>query len=359
MAKFLQTGLKFVLVIIGTAILLVLGLFLVEEHYKKQLWDPELAALVNGRPITRDEVEQVLKIGSHPPLAAELEAPGSLSIAFILEKLIDEELLRQAAEREGLAVSEEEVNEFLRDIRRSWGCSEDDADSFRCQLPKGEDLASLKEAIEEQLLLNRMASLVSSTHGRRTKKEWDDYLEKWTIAHALPTIFRARAILVDKTSEAKELVLEILNAEGNAYVENLEDLEDRLNEAGYSFVLSSILYLDPRGPVVGIIDPEELARELNNAANGPRPLTSVLELKESYAVIEILEVIEPLSPEELAHAARGSYESQVRDQAFRDFIDKLRAEAVIEINPNFQDAATPVGQLERATMAPEELPQVP
>jgi hypothetical protein len=330
LTNILKKGLLSLLIVTVTAGILALVIFFFRDHYKKQLWDPRTAALVNGRPILREAVEEVLRVGSNPPLSAETEANGSIPISLILEKLIEEELVRQAAEREGVTVSDEEAADYLENIRLSWGCSSDDNDSFRCQLPKGKELDSLRVAIKERLLLNRMAELATARKGKRSKKEWDGYLEEWTIKNSLPTVFKARAILTDQTEESLKLL-----TQKTKKPPFFDDLVTRLKEGGAAYILSDTLYLDPGKADKGLFKTENLSLALQKAWESPNRLTEVITLSESYAVIEILDALPPLSPEELAKAARGSYENRVSVKAFNEFLDEIRADSVIEINPNF------------------------
>jgi hypothetical protein len=330
--KILLKGFAILAIVIMSLGVMALVIFFFQDQYKKQLWDPRTAALVNGVPILREAVEDVLRVGSNPPLSAETETDGSISISLILEKLIEEELVRQAAAQEGVTVSEEEVADFLENIRRSWGCVGEDNDSFRCQLPKGRELDSLSVAIRQRILVIRMAELATARKAKRSKAAWDSYLADWTKKRSLPAVFKARAVLTDKTEETYKLL-----TKKTKNPPSFEDLIERLKDGGAAYILSDSLYLDPSKAEKGIFQGQNLPLALKIASESPNRLSEVLVLPESYAVIEILDVIPPSSPQELAYAARGSYENSVSDKAFKDFIDEIRAKSVIEINPNFPE----------------------
>jgi hypothetical protein len=349
--KILRKGLKILAIALLSLGFLALVIFFFQDQYKKQLWDPRTAALVNGVPILREAVEDVLRVGSHPPLSAETENDGSISISLILDKLIEEELVRQAAAKEGVVVSEEETAAFLENIRRSWGCSgREENESFRCQLPKGRELDSLSVAIRQRILVNRMADLATARKAKRSKAAWDVYLADWTLKHSLPSVFKARAVLTDKTEETFKLLTKKTKSPPG-----VEELLSRLKEGGAAYILSDVLYLDPakaeKGPFAG----QNLSEALMKAWESPSRLSEVLVLPESYAVIEILELLPPASPEELALAARGSYENSVSDKAFREYLSEIRAQSVIEINPNFPELVSRSYAERRAAEARGEL----
>ncbi|MDR2350600.1 MAG: SurA N-terminal domain-containing protein [Deltaproteobacteria bacterium] len=334
MKKILKKGLAILATLAVTLGLLALGVSLFRDYYKKQLWDPRTAATVNGVPILRDAVDEVLRVGSNPPLTAETDAEGSISIRQILDKLIEEELVRQAAEREGIVVADSEVAGYLDEIRLSWGCREPDGENFRCQLPKGKELDSLVRAIRQRLLLEKTAALVSGRKGRRSKIEWEKYLEEWTVRHSLPGVFKARAILADKSEE----VLKLLTPKSET-PPDLKTLEAKLKEAGAPYVVSETLYLNPRKPAAGLASVENLREILLEALDTPGRLTPVIGLNESYAVLEVTDLLPAASAGEMALAARRSYEDHVREKAFREFLEEIRAAGTIEINPNFPGIA--------------------
>ena len=95
-------------------VILQYGVGRLNERYKKQLWDPDTAALVNGRPVRRQAVDELLALGFYPPLSFQEGAgSGAVELNQLLGLLIEEELVLQAAEKEGLAATEAQAAEYL------------------------------------------------------------------------------------------------------------------------------------------------------------------------------------------------------------------------------------------------------
>jgi hypothetical protein len=321
------------LAVVCAASLPVMGVWVFQELYKKQLWDPRHAALVNGRPVLREQVEEVLKIGLYPPVAAESGEPGTITMRQILDKLIEEELVMQAAEREGLAVTDEEVEAFLDAHLGVWGCGGEGRRGYMCRVPRGEELESLKSALRRRILLEKAAYFAVGRRARREARDWERYLAEWSRAHTVPRVYEARALLAEKVPAA----LRVLRAQ-RSRSGGLARLEADLKAAGAGCIVSDPIMIDPSKASAGF-PAVDLEQDLASASTDPGHLTGVLELEESYAVLEVLSEVDPPTAEEMVRAARTGYEGRVAEDAFRAFVGDLWAEADIEINPNFPGAA--------------------
>jgi hypothetical protein len=315
-----------------------MGVSLFQELYSKQLWDPRHAALVNGRPVLREEVEEVLKAGLYPPLTAEGGEPGTITMRQILDKLIEEELVLQAAERAGLTVTDEEVGRFLEGHMLAWGCGEDARQGYLCRLPRGEELESLAASLRERLLLQKAVAYAAGRLGRRAARDWERFLAEWVQAHTVPRVYEVRALLSEKSPAA----LGILRS-AKARAGGLGGLVDNLKAAGAGCIVSDPIYLDPGKAAVALAGAGDLGKALAAAAGDSQKLTAPFELAESYAVLEILKEVPPPTPEQIIQAARAGYEGRVADEAFRAFVRDLYKEAEIVINPNFPGSA-PAGR---------------
>ncbi|MDR2339349.1 MAG: SurA N-terminal domain-containing protein, partial [Deltaproteobacteria bacterium] len=306
------------------------GPSLVEGRYRKQLWDPGVVATVNGRPITRAKVDDLLRLGFYPPLALGGGTPqGAIGLSQVLDILIEEELVLQAAEKQGIVVPEEEVARLLALLEPSWQCEDDSG--RECWRPKGEELMALERAIRTQLMLASLTKGVSANEGRRVASEWEAFLAGWSRRHSMAQAYRTRVLLAERSPKARRLL-----ASRPASGTSLDRLAAILDKGGVGHVLSDPLYMDPSGNgAAGLFPGVNLASELAKAAAAPDRLTGVLPLSESWGVVEVLETIQRPSPEEMTRAARERYESQVSARAFRAFVARQRAEAKIELNPNF------------------------
>ncbi|MDR2353184.1 MAG: SurA N-terminal domain-containing protein [Deltaproteobacteria bacterium] len=333
MFKIFKKLLFFGCIFVVFSAILGVGLWFFQERYKKQLWDPGTAAIVNGVPISRKAVEDVFRVGFYPTVTTERSSTGAISMEQILERLIEEELVRQAAHAAGLMVTEEEALAYLEDIKKSWGCVNNP--SFRCQLPKGQELDSLMAAIRDRILLNKVIAMVSRTRAKRSQKDFELFLQQWARQNKLPIIYQTRALLAEKKPEVLTILEDPKNRQGG-----FDTLVAKLKEKALAFVISDNLYLDPRKEAGASLFPEvDLFVTLLDASNDPQKLSTVLSLSESYVVLEVLSVTDNISPEELVRGARLNYESQVSDTAFREYVIELKSRATITVNPNFPGEA--------------------
>jgi hypothetical protein len=329
----LKTLIKGVMVIAIAALVLLLlkfSLQLMGESYKKQIWDPNTVALVNDRPISRESVDELLKLGFYPPLSLEGKAAkGSMEFHQVVDILIEEALVLQAAEREGIVVPEAEVHEAVKILEPSWQCEGDK--SRDCFMPKGEEREALNRAVRMQLTLSKLTQTVSTMRGKRTAAEWGSFLDEWTKRYSMPSVYKVRILLAQKDQAVRKIMESRKNLKNG-----LQGLEERLTERGFPSVISEPMYLDPaRVAEAGIFEGVSLRQELIDAARAGDKLSGVLPLSESWGVIEILKVLPQVNPEAMVRAARNSYENTVSSRAFRDFVEDLRAQAKIEMNPNF------------------------
>ena len=99
-----------------TAIMIAVALFAFSACQKKGA-SPEVMARVNGREITRVEVQKYFdNQTSGAPQQPAGEQAASLRLS-ILRQLIDDEILMQRAEKLGLLATDEEVNRRLNEIK--------------------------------------------------------------------------------------------------------------------------------------------------------------------------------------------------------------------------------------------------
>jgi foldase protein PrsA len=127
--------------------LLLLGL-LAAFWYKTNTWP--IAAVVNGRPITRFEVDQALYKQSGKDA---------------LQNMIDERLIRSEISKNGVQVSDDEINKRVDEIKISLGQNFDSA-----LAAQGLTATSLKDQIRVQLSLEKLLSDKATVSAEEVKK---------------------------------------------------------------------------------------------------------------------------------------------------------------------------------------------
>ncbi|MDR2366891.1 MAG: SurA N-terminal domain-containing protein [Deltaproteobacteria bacterium] len=310
------------------AVLLGLAIVAFQHFYRRQLWDPSTIALVNGRPVPTSALEEIVSLGYLQPLS-DKEGGGQV-IDGILDRLIDEELIRQAAEREGLVIDPAEVEANLAGYRDSFGCGQDPAPAV-CQAAFGTSGESLAKAVEKQLLLRRMSDLVSRREWRLSGTEWRAFFRDWLAKYSFSSVFRVRVLLAQDSAESQRLLAAGLSRSRPG----LEAMAERIREAGLEARVAGPLSLNLMAPeTLRRFREANLGHELTQAMARPGKTTGPIKLDGSLAAFEVLEISKPVDPEELALAARREYERMAGERAFTLWLAKLREEATVKINPN-------------------------
>jgi hypothetical protein len=288
-------------------------------------------------------------MGYHQPLTLTDEG-GREVIKVILDRLIDEELIQQAAETEGLTVDPAELEANLATYRNSFGCQTDPSRSV-CQATLGSAGESLVKAVSNRLILNDMMDLVARKDARYNSADWRHFFRNWLAKYSFSSVYRVRVLLTQDTSEARRILsgpgalpASALSSGSLSASVNLETLAERLRKVGLETKVAGPLSLNLMAPeTLKRFREVDLGRKLTLAAGRSRKLTEPLSLTGSLAVFEVLEIIQAVDPEKLAQAAINEYERSVREKAFSIWLAKIRSEAVIELNPNIQYNASEGG----------------
>ncbi|MDR3135201.1 MAG: SurA N-terminal domain-containing protein [Deltaproteobacteria bacterium] len=313
------------------AILLGLAAVAFQRHYRRQLWDPLAIAKVNGQPLLTSALEEVMSLGYHQPMAED--GQGQAALWQILDGLIDEELVRQAAEREGLKVDPAELGESLAEYRSSFGCQADPGQAV-CQDTMGGPGEALAKAVEKRLLLKAMGELVYLREGQPSGAEWRKFFRQWLAKYSLSKIYRVRVLLAQDSQEGREIL-----ASGPRRGGGLEGLAARLREAGLEARVAGPLSINLMAPETYRRYREAgLGLELAKAMGKGDKTTGPIRLAGSLAVFEVIEAIRPMGPDELAQAAKNEYERQVGERAFGLWLARLRETATIELNPSLLES---------------------
>jgi hypothetical protein len=301
-----------------------------QRHYRRQLWDPETVALVNGHPIPREAIEEILSSGGGQSLTGE-SGSSERTIRLKLERLVEEELVRQAAAECGLVIGQSEIDQGIRDYQASRECEEHPGRPD-CLAPRGQAMDSYSKAVAKRLLLERMTKLVSQRHARLDSRRWRIFWRDFLVKHAMVSVFKARILLAQDDPK----VLDALErAEGAG---SLEAMADAVKAAGFTAMITepmSLNLLDPE--TMALFDKAGLSEKLNSALKSPSRMTGPVRLVGSMAVFEAIEAVPRSDPEALAAAARESYQRMEGERAFKSWLADLRARAKIVINPAFQE----------------------
>jgi len=255
----------------------------------------ELAALVNGQPITMDEFEkQVAQVEAFfIQEGLDLEsAEGSERLAQarlqVLEQMIDQELIRQAALGMGVSISESQLESSLQDIIGESGGREAFDQSLQAMSTTYEDF---RQMLLDQLLSEAVYGEITASI-RSTAEQ----------AHA-------RHILVTSRERAEEVSTRLQAGEDFAYLarEYSEDIGSRETGGDMGFF--------PRGVMPPEV--EEVAFGLEVGA-----VSGIVESQFGFHIIQVLERNEREMSVEV-------FES-LRQQTFMQWLQEQRENSTID-----------------------------
>ncbi|NLM46578.1 MAG: foldase [Firmicutes bacterium] len=153
----------------------------------------EVVATVNGEKITKEELYREL-------VASRGE--------YVLEQLISERVIMQAAKKEGIKVTDEEVAAEVDKMREDLaGGSQEYFETILSQYGLTEE--TLKNNIRVNLLLKEIVRGKTTVTEEEVHKHFADNQEKFNIPHEV----HARHILVKTEEEAAEILQKLKNGE--------------------------------------------------------------------------------------------------------------------------------------------------
>jgi len=236
---------------------------------------------------------------------------------YRLVSMIDELLLRQKAESLGITVSEEDVQSRVERIRQQNDLSRQELEE---QLHKrGTSLEEFRQKIREKIKVNRLISSMVRNKVVLTEEELRRYYREHKEEYLYPRKVRLSLILIRDR-------------------ERLEELRRRISSGELSFSRAARQY--SRGPGaesggdLGFVQWKDLSQTMRDVLKGldPQQISSVFSLKGAYALVRLEEM----------KSGEGEF-SRVKDQVreklyarkvrqrYREYVDKLRSEAVIDV----------------------------
>lgn len=169
----------------------------------------DTVATVNGTAITRTEFDkQVAATEKQNPSAFTGTSGAKVLAEFkksLLDRLIENELIRQAAVKEGAKVTSTEIDKQVASIKSGF---EDDAAFTAALKSSGMTLADLRSSVSDQLLYQYLYNKVAPTVAV-TDKEISAYYEKNKADYMTPAQSRLSHILfatADKTKAEAALI---------------------------------------------------------------------------------------------------------------------------------------------------------
>ena len=294
----------------------------------------EVVARVNGRVLTRSDFVERLE-GRH--LQVMLEQPPDLERR--LENLVSDELLL-TVER-WLLVQEAEVNraevesywrQRVQQLRQEVGAK--DLDEFR-QLLQSEGMTLT--TLREQVISNEVVNIKVTAEIDRSEERLREYYETHGSRYAEPARVTLRQIFLPVEQPSDLPLAEAAAAEALAQL-----------GAGADFCEVHAVYGQGGGcGDIGTLELGDLLPGLRDAAAG-LPIDAVSKPLRTSAGLHVLQVrgrSETAVPpfEDLRARVENDVLNEEFERRLDEFLTELKATAVIEINPRYQDLWEPGG----------------
>ena len=273
----------------------------------EETWDPEVAALVDDRPIAKAAVDRVLEWGLYTRLGGD-ENENAAAIRRIIEAQINEELIAGEARKVGLTATEREVTALFNTFESSW---------FG-RRPLAAEEAELRQALGRQIMSRKMIERIMAERRVLAPDEWNDFWDRWPKTRR--PVYQARVLLLPPSEEAP--VRPKLKEGG------LDKLAEYFEKEGLAVLVSEPLRLPGDRLEPG------LAEALAKAWAGEK-LTEPYRQAESWAIYEVTAAEPGPTPDEQFKAAKSAFEAQAGEAAFIKWMQELRAQATIRINPAY------------------------
>ncbi|NPV45425.1 MAG: hypothetical protein HPY69_00595 [Armatimonadetes bacterium] len=256
-------------------------------------------ALVGGEEITEEELraELVRRFG-----------------ARVLLEMIDTRLIREAATREGVGVSDSEVQLKYEQVVARVGS---EADLQRKLELLGRSPEEFRQQVRDDALLDRLAI----RHLDLSEAEVEAYYQAHLAEFSRGEQVRARLMLFSQRENA-EAVAEALKAPDADF-------------AGLAKAFSEDPATREKGGDMGYFSREDYAREISDAAFALNPgeTSDILTVPDGYAIVRV-EGRRPAGPiplAEIAPAVRARMELELLEAARLDWLHNARTSARLEI----------------------------
>ena len=274
----------------------------------------DAAALVNGRPIGMETLVSVARAGSNGPV----DEPSKRRLhGQILEQLIEEELIVQEAGRLGIRVSEDELDQRIKEIKADYPGRAFDEMLIREYV----DFKVWKKRIRRNLLVRKTTEAELKTRVVMDSSEWVEFFQAHRSFELRPGRVKVKHITTADRAQA-ELALKRIRAGRDFDRVTREVLglgsEDELEDGRWVY-------------------PGQLPARISRAVSetGVGQVSEIVSSGKGFSIFKVLEIekVPPPGPKETLARLQRLYQARLESRAYAQWIAELRARARIVINP--------------------------
>jgi len=347
MLRIIRKNMKIILIVViaafGVSIFYGLGQYRSSGGQKRTYYIAE----VNESGITSDQLQKTfLNAISQYDDKALSSLDQSAIVSFkknILNQLIDYELFYQQAQKEKIKISNDEIDLEIDKIKDNFSSPEEFNEALKAN---DITLDLLKDDIKRQLMINKVLG-ETKNQVTITDEELLEYYNENKESLFEPEQVHARHILVETDEEANNLLLQLK--------EGLTDFAELAKE-------KSIGPSAPSGGDLGFFTKGQMVKEFEDAAFALEQgeISDVVQTEFGYHIIKCEEKKEEYSPtfEEAKEKISNTLRSQRENEAISALISRLREEAAIVYNYDFDAEIESLKSSAEESQTPESTEQV-
>ncbi len=295
----------------------VLFLLLISFNSRAEKVINRIVAVVNGEIITSYDLKKEMR-SFQLYSQSDSKFVNNIDPRMFLQKLIDEILLKEEAERLKIKVSDEEVNKRIELIKEQQNLTEEE---FRKFLKMNHmTLSELKEKIRTSMMITRLLNIMVYDKVIVTPKEIREYYEIYKNLYNSPKKVKLRIIVLKDR-------------------DRLEKIREKIKKGLISFDQAAREFsIGPgadQGGELGVIKWDDLRPEFRENLKGLKEgdITKVFSIGGQYMIL-LVEKIYPGTHKSLKEVEeeikRKIYEKKAEEMLKR-YLAKLRKKAIMEI----------------------------
>lgn len=293
-------------VLVSIAIIIVL-LVVAAKYFNS---DEKLAATVNGEKILKEDVlAEYIKV---PP-----EYRTLMTVDTILEGMVIETLLLQEAEKIGISVTDEKVDDYTLQILQAYGLTEENL--TKSLEESGSNMEELKASFKKRLIINELLNLTILSEIEVSDAEVRNYYDKNKNQFGTPAQVKASHILVATEEELESIRNKAL---GGA------DFAELAKE--YSTCPSSA-----QGGDLGWFERGQMVKEFEDVAFSLKVghISEIVQTQYGFHIIKLTDKKEGSIPsfDEIKDEAEQTVLNQKQSFAVEIYTQQLRSSADVEI----------------------------
>ncbi len=228
---------------IGVVVAVVLAVAAGAGYFVVSSSGGDVAATVNGVAIPKSEIDAQLEVikQAQGDVLKDPEQEKRFRDQ-VLDFLISAELIRQEAKRQGIEVTDKELDEKVDQIKKLF--ADKDGGFKKALEEQGLTEASLREKIKDQAIGDKMMERMSAGI-KVTNKDLKEYFDKNKAQFADPEQKRWSQIVLKTEKQAKDLLADINDGGDFAEIAKENSLDDRSKKQGGDIGLVGAFDLPP------------------------------------------------------------------------------------------------------------------